>query len=156
MIPNELRRLVENQRGDIHRGDFTKVERALSELGVPRDSEFAQFFLKYVITFFPSPVSDEELCDLTEPAFPIRAGTAFAHDVWELPERYVCFTTCEGEGGYLYDKESGAVFDFSLATRDAFVQGREPPRWRSFFEFMRWYLSGDQSSLSQMDGVKLG
>jgi hypothetical protein len=143
MIPDELRRLVEKQRGHIHRNDCTKVERALSELGISRDSEFAQFFLEYVITFFPSSVSDEELCDIAEPTFQIRAGTTFAHEVWELPERYVCFTTCEGEGGYLYDKESGAVFDFSLATRDAFVEGREPPRWRSFFEFMRWYL-GDE------------
>ncbi len=143
MIPADLRRLVEKQPGHVHRRDRAKAEQALVELGIPADSEFAQFFHEYAITLFGSDVSDEELVDIAEPTFRIAAGTRFVHEVWELPARYVCFSTCQGEGGYLYDKESGAVFDFSLATRDAFVEGREPPLWRSFFEFMRWYL-GDE------------
>lgn len=143
MIPDDLRWLVEKQLGHVHRRDRAKAERALAELGIHADSEFAQFFRDYAITLFGSDVSNEELVDIAEPTFRIAAGTRFVQEVWELPERYICFTSCQGEGGYLYDKESGAVFDFSLATRDAFVEGLEPARWGSFFEFMCWYLGGE-------------
>ena len=139
---NQMRRLIERQSGIVARPDRSKAEGALTDLGVPLDSEFAWFFTNYMIELFVSPVSSESIRDVSEPSTEIKYGTEFAHEVWELPEHYVCFTTCQGEGGYLYDKESGAVFDFSLATRDAFVEGREPPRWRSFFEFLHWYLAG--------------
>jgi hypothetical protein len=143
MNVDEMRGLLGRKTGIVARLDRQRAERALIELGIPLDSEFAWFFSNYMIALFVSPASYESICDVSEPTSQVRHRTEFGHDVWELPERYVCFTTCEGEGGYLYDKESGAVFDFSLATRDAFVEGREPPRWRSFFEFMRWYL-GDE------------
>ena len=139
----EVRALLEGNTGIIARPDRQRAERALLDLGVPLDSEFAWFFLNYLIALFVSPVSYESICDVADPTPQVRHATDFVHEVWELPERYVCFTTCEGEGGYLYDKESGAVYDFSLVTRDAFVEGREPPRWLSFFEFLRWYLAGE-------------
>lgn len=142
MIPDDLRGFIEKQPGNVHRRDRAKAEQALAYLGIP-DGEFAQFFHEYAITLFGSDVSDEELVDIAEPTFRINASTRFAQEVWALPERYVCFTTCQGEGGYLYDKGSGSVFDFSLATRDSFVEGRELPRWSGFFEFMRWYLTGE-------------
>lgn len=144
---DQIRRLIERQSGIVARSDRSKAEDALNDLGVPLDCEFAWFFTNYMIQLFVSPVSFESIRDVSEPSTEIKYGTEFAHEVWELPERYVCFTTCEGEGGYLYDKESGAVFDFSLATRDAFVEGRESPRWRSFFEFMSWYL-GENGSVA--------
>ena len=67
-------------------------------------------------------------------------GTRFAHEVWELPEKYVAFTSVEGEGAYLYDKVTGQVWDFELASREAFLAGKHQPKWNSFFEFMTWYL----------------
>ena len=140
MIPEKLRAKVERQRGNIHRTNPDAVNEALVELGVPLDSEFAEFFREYVITFFISDTSDEQLCDLLSPSKQILLGTEFAHEVWELPENFICFTSCQGEGCYLYDRDTGAVWDFDLADREDFIAGRQKPAWNSFFEFMNWYL----------------
>jgi hypothetical protein len=137
---DDLRKVVERKPGIVLRPDRARAEQALSELDIPLDSEFAEFFLEYMIELFVSPVSDESICDVSEPSCEVMAGTEFVHEVWGLPEQFICFTTVEGEGGYLYDRTTGSVWDFSLATRDAFVNGCERPRWQSFFEFMAWYL----------------
>lgn len=117
------------------------VAAALSDLKVPLDSEFAEFFFTYTITFFRSQVSDEELCDIVEPTAEIRVGTKFVHELWELPKRFVCFSSGQGEGAYLYETTMGHVWDFDLASRDDFLTGKQCPKWQSFFEFMTWYLA---------------
>ena len=68
-------------------------------------------------------------------------GTEFIHEVWELPENFVAFTSLQGEGGYLLDKDSGGVWDFDLGDWEAFVAGRIPARWAGFFEFITWLLT---------------
>ena len=140
MIPDKLISLVEQQKGNIHRTMPEAVDQELDALGIRKDSELGHFFRSYVITFFPSEVSDEELCDLISPTPRIAAGTKYVHDVWELPEQYVCLTNIQGEGAYLYDRDTGAVWDFDLASRESFVKGTENLRWTSFFDFMIWYL----------------
>jgi hypothetical protein len=141
MIPTQLQTLVENQPGTIHRVRRDAVAAALFNLGVPLDSEFAEFFFTYTITFFRSAVSDEELCDIAEPTAEITVGTTFVHEVWKLPERFVCLTSGQGEGGYLYETTTGQVWDFDLASRSDFIAGKQRPKWQSFFEFMTWYLA---------------
>ena len=140
MIPNQLKILVEQQPGDIRRINKELAIQALRDLDISLESEFAQFFQEYKITLFQSIVSDEALCDIAEPTPEIKAGTQFVHEVWELPENFICFTTVEGEGGYLYDKVDGSVYDFELGKREELISGRMKPRWNSFFEFMTWYL----------------
>jgi hypothetical protein len=141
MIPDRLIRLVEQQKGRIHRATPETVNKELDALCIPRDSEFGEFFRSYVITYFPSDVSDEELCDLIDPTPEIAAGTKYVRDVWDLSEQYVCLSSIQGEGAYLYDRYAGTVWDFDLALRDDFVGGKQKPRWMSFFDFMIWYLS---------------
>lgn len=143
MIPEKLKMLVEQQLGNIHRKNKLAVERALVELGILFDSEFAEFFFEYVITLFQSDVSDEQLCDLIEPTDEIAIGTKFVHEVWELPERYICLTSIQSEGAYLYDKETGKVRDFDLSLREDFLAGKSQIEWAGFFDFMIWYLSED-------------
>ena len=142
MIPPKLKRLVEQQPGHVIRSDRATAERALSELGVPFESEFAQFYLSYKVTLFRSDVSGEQLCDIAEPTAEVAAGTRFVREVWGLPEKYICFTSVQGEGAYLYDRESCQVWDFELASGEAFLAGKQKPTWNSFFDFMRWYLGG--------------
>lgn len=140
MIPEKLRAEIERQPGNIHRSNPEAVDQALGKLGVPPDSEFGAFFREYVITFFRSDVSDEDLCDLLEPTAEIAVGTRFVHEVWELPEKYICLSNVQGEGAYLYDRDTGEVWDFDLAHREDFLAGRQKPISKSFFEFMSWYL----------------
>ena len=140
MIPSPLIRLIEQQPGDVRRTDTAPVLQALQTLGVPRESEFAEFFLKYQVTCYRSHNSDEVLVDIDDPSGVLDC-TAFVHDVWALPQHLICFTPCEGEGCYLYDKRSAGVLEFSLARRQAFLIGQVDMQWNSFFEFLSWYLA---------------
>ncbi|MFK3774207.1 SMI1/KNR4 family protein [Pseudomonas sp. NPDC089406] len=141
MIPASLLTLINAQTGDIARKNEHLVIAHLHAMGLCEDSEFGQIYKTYKPANFESRVSFEPLYDIAEPSNQILVGTEFIHDTWELPEHYVCFTTLQGEGGYLLDKISGQVFDFDLGAHDAFVAGMVPARWASFFEFLQWYLS---------------
>jgi hypothetical protein len=142
VIPDDLRELVEKQPGHVRRDDPSLAEAAIASLGVPVDGQFAEFFRTYRITAYHSPSSNEELSDVAEPGPEIAQATWFIRDTWQLPERYVCLTSCEGEGAYLYDRTDGSVCDFSLADREAFLSGEQTPQWRDFYAFMKWYLGG--------------
>lgn len=144
MIPERLKTLVQQQKGEVTRADPSAAKRALIALGIPLESQIAEFFLTYQISLFQSDVSDEQLCDIAEPE-EVAMGTQFAREVWELPERYVCLSSAQSEGAYLYDVNTGEVHDFSLASREDFLAGKEPARWKTFFEFLTWYLGGDSA-----------
>ena len=141
MIPRVLSELVEKQLGNVKRTNIKSVHEALSNIGVELDCEFSEFFIAYKITIYRGSHYRTELIDLVEPTPQIKRATDFVHEVWELPASFICFSTIEGEGGYLYDKYTGQVWDFTLATRQNFIDGKELPRWDSFFEFMIWYLT---------------
>ena len=141
MIPARLTELVEKQLGNVHRTQLGLVIDALAELEIQPDCEFGEFFMTYKITLYKGSVFRSELCDISEPSNDIALSTRFIHEAWGLKENFICFTSCEGEGGYLYDRDTGKVWDFSLATRQDFIDGKDQPRWNGFFEFMIWYLS---------------
>ncbi|MGE1155806.1 SMI1/KNR4 family protein [Pseudomonas kitaguniensis] len=141
MIPEDLVSLLEKQPGSINRTNKELALSALKNLGVSQDSEFGEIFINYIPAEFKSSVSNEYICDLSEPTEEILSGTEFVQDMWELPENYVAFTSLQGEGAYLLDKDSGGVWDFDLGQQKEFVSGLIPPKWSGFFEFIRWYLS---------------
>ena len=85
MIPSQLKTLIEQQPGDRIRTDRAAAERALAELGVSPDSEFAQLYLAYKLLSFRSEVSYEELVDVAEPNHAVAVGTRFAHEFGDCP-----------------------------------------------------------------------
>ncbi|ULT70147.1 SMI1/KNR4 family protein [Pseudomonas sp. BC42] len=141
MIPQQLIALIEAQPRFRPRPDTAEVTRALATLGIALDSEFAQIYLACHPADFESRASYEVLMDIDGPSDEILMCTEFIHEVWELPENFVAFTSLQGEGGYLLDKDSGGVWDFDLGDREAFVAGRLPARWAGFFEFITWLLT---------------
>ncbi|MBK5551126.1 SMI1/KNR4 family protein [Pseudomonas sp. TH03] len=140
MIPKDLVRLIENQPGNIHRTDKGMAIVALETLGVSPGCEFDSIYINYLPANFQSSVSDEYICDVSEPTEQILIGTEFIHGMWELPKNYIDFTSSQSEGGYLLDKISGGVLDFGLEQQKDFVSGLISPKWNSFFEIIRWYL----------------
>lgn len=138
MIPEKLANLIESQPGDIFRTDRAAAAAVLESLGIDPDCELSRFFLTYQITVFRSKSSYEMLCDIDNDE--ISTGTDFIHEVWELPEKYICLTTCQGEGCYLYDKSTGKVLDFDLGERAQFLDGDIKTEWPGFFDFLTWYL----------------
>ncbi|ERO62578.1 SMI1/KNR4 family protein [Pseudomonas piscis] len=140
MIPPQLVALIEAQPSFRPRPDTAGVTRALATLGIALDSEFAQIYLAYHPADFASRASYEVLMNIAEPSEEILVGTEFIHEVWELPQNFIAFTSLQGEGGYLLDKDSGGVWDFDLGDWEAFTAGRIAARWTGFFEFITWYL----------------
>ncbi len=139
-IPENIRELVMKQSGQVLRQDKESAVFELARLGIVPGSEIYEFFVEFAITLFISTSSDESLMDVAEPNPEILVGTEFVHEVWGIPEQYICLTSCEAEGCYLLSKETQSVYDFSLSERDAFIS-KPVPSWKSFFEFIEWYLS---------------
>jgi hypothetical protein len=140
-IPIEIQSLAARAgKGSFIRSDVGAAEAALKKLGIDPRSEYYSFALCYCLgNFFPHAL-DDWLCEICEPTEEVLAGTSFVHDVWQLPDDFICLTSCQGEGCFLLSRTTGEIFDFSLADREAFLQGAVA-RWPSFFEFMRAYLT---------------
>ena len=139
-FPPRLVTLIEGQSGETECDDPSEAAVELEHLGILTESEFAAVYLKYSPSVFLSTVSHEQLLDLVGPGGKLCMATEFVHSVWELPHDYVCITSCEGEGCYLYSKTTGGVYDFSLADRERFVGERPTPMVSSIFAFFEWYL----------------
>ena len=131
-VPERIRMLALSRPGDVRRKNPGEIVERLRELGVDPDSQLAAFFREFSTSNMLSASSPETLVDPPRP-------TRFIHEVWKLPQEYVCITSCEGEGCYLYSTRTGAVYDFGLATRAAFLA--DPvARWKDFDTFIEWYL----------------
>lgn len=144
MIPAQLAALIEAQPDHHPRTDIARATQALNRLGIALDSEFAQIYLACHPGDFESRASYEMISDIAEPTEQILMGTEFIHEVWELPQNFIAFTSLQGEGGYLLDKDSGGVWDFDLAHWEDFTAGRIPARWSGFFEFITWLLTAEE------------
>lgn len=140
MIPLDIDAAMRLQPGEIMRADVESAKRGLVELGAREGSEFWQFFVTYASTHFPSEVSFEELCDVAIPSNEMMQGTEFVADVWGVPPGYVCMTSVQGEGCYLYDVNNGKVYDFAAGDAEKLVSGKLPCSWESFNDFIRWFL----------------
>lgn len=139
LVPDKIQRLVLSQKGNVVRTARERARAELAKLGVREGSEIHSFFSEFQIGLFISRSSYEELSDVCEPTPQIWVGTQFVRDVWELPEEFICLTSVQGEGCYLYSNVTESVYDFSLAEREQFLRAPRPV-WKGFFEFIEWYL----------------
>lgn len=154
MIPNHLQRLLDERGYSPRTDDKEAIRTTLDALGIDPVSELGGFYLEYDPTCLQSRVSYQQLEDVVAPMIdgaasppvdpsrtPVALATAFVRAVWEVPAVMICLTTAEGEGAYLYDLTSGAIYDFALSQQAELCNDKLPPRWTSFFEFLEWYLS---------------
>src|SRR5512145_730675 len=91
-VPAHIRSLALSRAGQVHRSDLDSAQREMLKLGISPHSEFFAFFSEFVAVNLTSSTSDETLCDVSDPTPQIEEGTAFVHDVWELPQEFVCLT----------------------------------------------------------------
>ena len=113
----------------------------LDELNIPKNSEFYEFYSTYYGRNLNYRGGASPIVDPSPPQKSLLRTAFFAREVWEVPEQYILFSTGEGEGGYLYNKEDGTVWDFDLGEQK--LLGTDALRhWHSFYEFMVWYLTG--------------
>ena len=154
MLPASIQQLLTDKGNSKRSNDQEVIRKTLNALAIDPDSELACFYLSFDPSFLQSNTSYEQLEDVVVAAVdgadravvdpsetPVGMATAFVRDVWEVPDTMVCLTTTEGEGAYLYDLSSGAIYDFNLNQQVELCNGTLSPRWNSFFEFIAWYLS---------------
>lgn len=89
----------------------------------------------------PSVRGRPELLRIVGPGIPkILDQADYVWDRYEIPGNFLPLTSDEGEGMYLYDVRTQAVHDYYLERHDQFVLGQVQPRWKSFHDFMAWYV----------------
>ncbi|GAB1266713.1 hypothetical protein [Aurantivibrio infirmus] len=140
MIPSKIEVLLANQAFNFNRSDVELAKLEMLKLGIEPSSEFFEFYKSVCVINLHSESSYEELSDVSEPSSQVAVGTNFVHEVWKVPSEFVCITTCEGEGCYLYSKKTRSVYDFSLSEREVFIKDPKPS-WETFYDFIEWYLS---------------
>ena len=125
------------------------VDAELEKLGVGQDTQFAWFFSNFVATailpdadWFPN-----ELMDLISPTTVISNGTAWARDVWELPDGYVALSSGEGGGFVLYETATEKVFDVGIEQFADMASGKLEADFSSFLEFVDMYTSHSGRSI---------
>lgn len=163
MIPDKILTLL-NERdyqplSDEEQAIAAKTLRALE---VDESSQLWQVYSKYsvhMLNNFDFTKRTEALCELVEVisyfvdenknVVPratdladthIGSATLFVREVWTVPDNLVCLTSIEGEGGYLYDILTEAIYDFDLDQLNDLTTGQLQPRWKNFWSFLEWYL----------------
>lgn len=142
MIPETIKAKIEKQPGEVHRDALSKAraQHALSKLGVDQESAFAKIYLEYDI----SAIHSNQTTELLDICFPdedeILSATRFGREIYDVPEGYLCLTSGEGEGFFLYEIETGRIFDLDVDDMDVLSKDDRQARWNDFYELFEWYL----------------
>lgn len=115
---------------------------ALRKLNIDLTSDFATFFLHVEDspTFYGRHQELYQIC-----WFAINTNyelaITFAHDTLELPNEYIPLDSFEGEGGFFYNRSTGAVLEIELGQKLIdFQKGELQPQWHDFNSFVEWFF----------------
>ena len=115
---------------------------ALRKLNIDLTSDFATFFLHVEDspTFYGRHQELYQIC-----WFAINTNyelaITFAHDALELPNEYIPLDSFEGEGGFFYNRSTGAVLEIELGQKLIdFQKGELQPQWQNFNSFAEWFF----------------
>ena len=115
---------------------------ALRKLKIDLTSDFATFFLHVEDspTFYGRHQELYQIC-----WFAINTNydlaITFAHDALELPNEYIPLDSFEGEGGFFYNRSTGAVLEIELGQKLIdFQKGELQPQWHDFNSFVEWFF----------------
>ncbi|WP_376776925.1 hypothetical protein [Flavobacterium covae] len=123
--------------------DYTeKYEQALTNLNIDLSSDFAIFFLHVEDgpTFFSRYREIYQVC-----WFVINSNYQLdldrTHQILNLPSEFMPLDSFEGQGGFFYNKLTGAVFELELGQKILdFQNGKLAPQWDSFNDFLEWFF----------------
>ena len=115
---------------------------ALRKLNIDLTTDFATFFLHVEDspTFYGRHQELYQIC-----WFAINTNyelaITFAHDALELPNEYIPLDSFEGEGGFFYNRSTGAVLEIELGQKLIdFQKGELQPQWHNFNSFAEWFF----------------
>ena len=115
---------------------------ALRKLNIDLTTDFATFFLHVEDspTFYGRHQELYQIC-----WFAINTNydlaITFAHDALELPNEYIPLDSFEEEGGFFYNRPTGAVLEIELGQKLIdFQKGELQPQWHDFNSFVEWFF----------------
>ena len=115
---------------------------ALRKLNIDLTTDFATFFLHVEDspTFYGRHRELYQIC-----WFAINTNydlaITFAHDALELPNEYIPLDSFEGEGGFFYNRSTGAVLEIELGQKLIdFQKGELQPQWHDFNSLVEWFF----------------
>ena len=115
---------------------------ALRKQNIDLTTDFATFFLHVEDspTFYGRHQELYQIC-----WFAINTNyelaITFAHDTLELPNEYIPLDSFEGEGGFFYNRSTGAVLEIELGQKLIdFQKGELQPQWHDFNSFVEWFF----------------
>ena len=115
---------------------------ALRKLNIDLTTDFATFFLHVEDspTFYGRHQELYQIC-----WFAINTNyelaITFAHNALELPIEYIPLDSFEGEGGFFYNRSTGAVLEIELGQKLIdFQKGELQPQWYDFNSFVEWFF----------------
>ncbi len=115
---------------------------ALKKLDIDLTTDFATFFLHVEDspTFYGRHQELYQIC-----WFAINTNyelaITFAHNALELPNEYIPLDSFEGEGGFFYNRSTGAVLEIELGQKLIdFQKGELQPQWHDFNSFAEWFF----------------
>ena len=115
---------------------------ALRKLNIDLTTDFATFFLHVEDspTFYGRHQELYQIC-----WFAINTNyelaITFAHDALELPNEYIPLDSFEGEGGFFYNRSTGAVLEIELGQKLInFQKGELQPQWHDFNSFVERFF----------------
>ena len=115
---------------------------ALRKLNIDLTTDFATFFLHVEDspTFYGRHQELYQICWFAINTNYDLAST-FAHDALELPNEYIPLDSFEGEGGFFYNRSTGAVLEIELGQKLIdFQKGELQPQWPDFNSFAEWFF----------------
>ena len=152
MTSDEMRHYLIARGYELRVDDDRVIQRSLDALGIEGDCELGWFFRAFNPVFLVGkPV---ELLDILEPKpdhptlpplppweAPVGGETVFVREVWDVPDEFLCLSTTDTDHAFLYHLSTGHIYDFSHGQYEELRSGALPPRWKTFFEFLEWYLT---------------
>ena len=117
-------------------------ERELQKIGVDASSDFGKFFLHVEDgpTFIHKGKEIYQICWFSKNT-DYESNIKSAQSALDLGCEYIPLDSFEGEAGYFYNINTGAVIEISLGpSLEKFKAGNLTPQWNSFNDFMESYF----------------
>jgi hypothetical protein len=152
MIPERITEGMEQQIVDHPGGHYRvsadrrkKIVANFDAIGIPSDSELMEFCLVWNPgLIFPAGDVYIELRSPGESDFVL---------MWEwgqelgLSPDFVPLTSFEGEGGIIWSRRDGRVYDAAWSEFQSLNEGKLAPRWGSYYELIEYCLFGNQAEV---------
>jgi hypothetical protein len=145
MISNKIKESLDSKKlPRLSESGRQKYATALNELGIPPDSNAADFFLTYDETGFSG--RSYQLYHICWAYLNTYDYEALLKNLWErrpwgvLPRNYIPLSSFEGEKLFIHNYEDDSVSLVDEMEINVIIANKFIPQWKSFESFLVWFF----------------